>query len=156
MNWRTWGITKSPWLYHVNTGSCNNCDIEIVDCLAPKFDVERFGIKLVGSPRHADVLTVTGPVTRKSKPRFERILEASSKPFIVAAVGTCACSKGIFHDAYNCIGPVRKIVNETSDDLMVINIPGCPPRPEAIIEGLETGLAQLKEVNRPRTKVRGL
>jgi membrane-bound hydrogenase subunit mbhJ len=146
MNWKSWGISKSPWLYHVNTGSCNNCDIEIVDCLTPKFDVERFGGKLVGSPRHADVLMVTGPITRKSKPRFERVLEASAKPFIVAAVGTCACSKGMFHDAYNCVGPVRKVTEAVDEDIMVLNIPGCPPRPEAIIDGLVTGLNQLKEV----------
>lgn len=146
MNWKGWGISKSPWLYHVNTGSCNNCDIEIVDCLTPKFDVERIGGKLVGSPRHADVLMVTGPLTRKSKPRFERVLNASAKPFIVAAVGTCACSKGIFHDAYNCVGPVRKVTGEVDDDIMVINVPGCPPRPEAIIEGLDSGLNAVKEV----------
>ena len=146
MNWKSWGISKSPWLYHVSTGSCNNCDIEIVDCLTPKFDVERFGGKLVGSPRHADVLMATGAMTRKSKPRFERVLEAASKPFIVAAVGTCACSKGIFHDAYNCIGPVRKVTQELDKDILVVNIPGCPPRPEAIIDGLVAGLDQLKEV----------
>ncbi len=146
MKLKNWGITKSPWLYHVSTGSCNNCDIEIVDCLAPKFDVERFGCKLVGSPRHADVLMTTGAMTRKSKPRFERVLDATAEPFIVAAVGACACSKGIFHDAYNCIGPVKKVAKNVDNEITVVNIPGCPPRPEAIIEGLVTGLDQLKGV----------
>ena len=66
MNWKIWSLKKSPWVFHVNTGACNNCDIEVVDCLTPKYDVERFGVTLVGSPRHADALLVTGVVTAQT------------------------------------------------------------------------------------------
>lgn len=143
MDWRKWGIKKSPWIYHVNTGSCNNCDIELVDCLTPKFDVERLGISLVGSPRHADALMVTGPVSRKSKPRLEEVYRATAKPCIVFAIGSCASSQGIFKDAYNCVGPVREIVSELDENSLVTNVPGCPPRPEAIISGVVKGLDSL-------------
>ena len=120
-------LKKSLWLFHFSTGSCNNCDIELLDCLTPKFDLERFGIKLVGSIRHADVMMVTGIVTRQTAPLLKRIYEQAPKPIIVIALGGCACSGGIFADSYNFAGPVDKIVPVDA------YIPGCPPRPEAII-----------------------
>ena len=127
MNLRLKALKKSLWLFHFSTGSCNNCDIELLDCLTPKFDLERFGIKLVGSIRHADVMMVTGIVTRQTAPLLKRIYEQAPKPIIVIALGGCACSGGIFADSYNFAGPVDKIVPVDA------YIPGCPPRPEAII-----------------------
>ncbi len=123
-------LCKSPWVFHLNTGACNNCDIEVVDALTPRFDVERFGILLVGSIRHADALVVTGGVTRQAAPRLRRLYEQAPRPLLVIACGTCACSMGIFHDGYHMAGPVDRIVP------VDIYIPGCPPKPEAIIDGV--------------------
>lgn len=131
-------LLKSPWVFHLNTGSCNNCDIEILDALTPKFDLERFGIRLVGSIRHADVLLVTGGVTRKVAPRLKRLYEQAPKPCLVVAIGACACSKGIFMEAYNMAGPVDKIIPVDA------YIPGCPPKPEAIIMGVVKLIQKLK------------
>ena len=87
-----WARIKSPWVLHFNTGACNACDIEIVASLTPRFDLERFGVVLKGTPRHADVLLCSGPVTRQIKCRLQRIYEQMPEPKFVVAVGTCACS----------------------------------------------------------------
>ena len=97
MSWRIQALKKSPWVFHVNTGACNNCDIEIVDLLTPRFDVERFGIKLVGSPRHADALLVTGAVTAQAAPRLSEIYRQTPKPCVVFAIGACASDKANYH-----------------------------------------------------------
>ena len=127
---KLWALKKSIWVYHVSSGSCNNCDIEILDCLTPKFDLERFGILLVGSARHADVILATGAVTRKALPRIKRVYEQMPQPKLVIAVGGCACRGGIFKNGYNIVGPYDKIIPVTA------YIPGCPPKPEAIIDGV--------------------
>ncbi|MBN2460459.1 MAG: NADH-quinone oxidoreductase subunit B family protein [Candidatus Cloacimonetes bacterium] len=121
---------KSLWLFHLSAGSCNNCDIEILDCLTPRFDVERFGMKLVGSVRHADVLLITGIVTRKTKPRVLEIYEQAPKPIVVVAVGACPITGGIFAEGYNFAGPLDKVIP------VDVYIPGCPPKPEAILAGI--------------------
>jgi len=133
----TKALKKSIWVFHLNTGACNNCDIEILDCLTPRFDLERFGIALVGSVRHADALLVTGPVTRASAPRLRLLYEEASKPCFVIAVGACACSKGMFKEGYNVVGPVDAHVPVHA------YIPGCPPKPEAIILGVARLLGSL-------------
>lgn len=120
-------LKKSLWLFHFNATSCNNCDIEILDCLTPRFDLERFGIKKIGSIRHADVMVVTGYVNKQVAPRLKRLYEQAPKPVIVIACGTCACSGGIFIPSYNMAGPVDNVVPVDA------YIPGCPPKPEAII-----------------------
>jgi len=125
---------KSLWVYHVNAGACNGCDIEVIDVLTPYYDVERFGVKLVGSPRHADVLLVSGPVTRQVVPHLERLFAAVPDPKLVFAVGSCACGGGIWWDTYSVIGGADKV--------LPVNyyIPGCPPRPEAIVYGVALAL----------------
>jgi len=123
-------LDRSLWVFHLNTGSCNGCDIEIVALLTPRYDVERFGIKLVGSPKHADVLLVTGPVNRKMLPRLKLIYEQTPDPKAVIVVGTCGSSGGVFYDSYNVVGPVDKHIP------VDVYVPGCPIRPEAIINGV--------------------
>ena len=121
---------KSLWLFHFSAGSCNNCDIEILDCLTPRFDVERFGMKLVGSIRHADVMLITGIVTKKTKPRLLEIYKQAPKPIVVIAIGACACTGGIFASGYNFAGPLDHVVP------VDLYIPGCPPKPEAMLAGI--------------------
>jgi NADH-quinone oxidoreductase B subunit len=135
---KLWARINSPWAIHYNSGSCNGCDIEILATLTPRYDVERFGIKLQGSPRHADVLICTGPVTRQSRDRLLRIYDQMPDPKFVIAVGTCAISGGVFQGCYNVIGHI--------DEVIPVNmyIPGCPPRPEAIIDGVVKLLTSLK------------
>jgi len=123
-------MKRSLWAFHVNTGGCNGCDIEILDAFTPRYDVERFGILLVGTPRHADVLFVTGPVNSKTASRLLRIYEQTPDPKFVIAVGTCAATGGIFTGAYNIAGGVDKVIPV---DAYVM---GCPPRPEAIIDAV--------------------
>jgi Ni,Fe-hydrogenase III small subunit len=125
---------KSLWVYHANVGACNGCDIEVIDVLTPYYDAERFGIKLVGSPRHADVLLVCGPVTRQVVPHVRRLWEAVPEPKLVFAIGTCACGGGIWWDTYNVIGGADKV--------LPVNyyVPGCPPRPEAIVYAVALAL----------------
>jgi len=125
---------KSLWVYHVNVGACNGCDIEVINVLTPYYDAERFGIKLVGSPRHADVLLVCGPVTRQVLPAVKRVYEATPAPKLVFAIGSCACGGGIWHDSYNVLGGAEKAMP------VDFYIPGCPPRPEAILYGVAVAL----------------
>ena len=123
-------LLKSPWVFHLSTGSCNNCDIEILDCLTPKFDIERFGILLAGSIKHADILLITGSCNRQSVIRMKRLYEQVPKPCLVVAIGECAMSRGMFMHSYNCPVPLDKIIKVDA------YIPGCPPKPEAIIAGV--------------------
>ncbi len=127
-------LPKSLWVYHVNAGACNGCDIEVIDVLTPYYDAERFGIKLVGSPRHADVLLVSGPVTRQIVPHLKRLWDAVPEPKLVFAVGACACGGGIWHDTYAVVGGADKVLP------VDYYIPGCPPRPEAIVYGVALAL----------------
>lgn len=123
-------LTKSIWVFHAACSVCNNCDIEILDTLTPRYDLERFGIQLVGSVRHADALLVTGAVNKKIVDRIKRLYEQAPKPCVVVAVGNCACSEIMFRDSYNTCGPIDKIIPVDA------YIPGCPPKPEAMIMGI--------------------
>jgi len=142
MNWIKW-LKKSPWVFHVNTGACNNCDIEIVDCLTPKHDLERFGIKLVGTPRHADALLVTGVGTRQAVPRLLEIYRQVPKPCVVFLIGACATGTGIFAGGYHVAGPVDEILKKEDPNAIIAYVPGCPPKPEAMISGIVKTLATL-------------
>jgi NADH-quinone oxidoreductase B subunit len=136
---RTWARINSPWAIHYNSGSCNGCDIEILATLTPRYDVERLGIKLQGSPRHADVLICTGPVTRQARERLQHTYEQMPEPKFVIAVGSCAISGGVFQGCYNVVGQIDEVLP------VDVYVPGCPPRPEAIIDGLMKLLGKLKQ-----------
>jgi Ni,Fe-hydrogenase III small subunit len=125
---------KALWVYHANAGACNGCDIEVINVLTPYYDAERFGIKLVGSPRHADAVVVSGPVTRQVAPALTRLLEAVPKPRLVFAIGSCACGGGTWFDSYNVLGGADKVIP------VDFYVPGCPPRPEAILYGVALAL----------------
>lgn len=143
MSWKIKALKKSPWVFHVNVGACNNCDIEIVNLLTPKFDVERFGIKLVGSPRHADALLVTGVGTAQAAPRLREIYRQTAKPCVVFCIGACSCGTGIFNTGYHVVGPVDKILKEVDPNAIIAYVPGCPPKPEAIISGVVKALSAI-------------
>jgi NADH-quinone oxidoreductase B subunit len=136
---RLWARLNSVWAVHFNSGSCNGCDIEILATLTPRYDVERFGIKLEGSPRHADVLIVTGPVTRQARERLLRTYEQMPEPKFVISVGSCSISGGVFNGCYNVGGSTDEVIP------VDVYIPGCPPRPEAIVDGIIQLLSGLRD-----------
>jgi len=124
-------LGRSLHVRQVDAGSCNGCELEIAATTNPLYDLERFGIHLVASPRHADVLLVTGPVTRNMEIALRRTYDAAPDPRVVVAVGACGCSGGIFNEGtYASIGGVDRVVP------VDVYIPGCPPRPQAILNGL--------------------
>jgi NADH-quinone oxidoreductase B subunit len=147
-NLAMWARLKSPWVIHFNSGACNGCDIEIVALLTPKYDVERFGVKLEPSPRHADVLLVTGSVTKQCSERLKRIYEQMPQPKFVVAIGACACSGGVFQGTYGVEGGVDKVIPVNA------YIPGCPPRPEAIIDGVVKLLNALAASTKPKKETK--
>lgn len=119
-------------LRHVDAGSCNGCELEIASCFAPTYDAERFGIRLEASPRHADGLLVTGPVTHNMADPLRKTYEAVPEPKLVVAVGDCARDCGVFRGAYGVAGAVANVVP------VDVEIPGCPPDPETIIAALRS------------------
>ena len=130
---------KSPWIYHINTGSCNGCDIELVAVLTPRYDAERFGFKLAGSPRHADIVVVSGPITSQSKDRLVRTLEQVPEPKVVVSIGSCPKSGNVFKGSYAVEGPLDRYCH------VDVSVAGCTPKPEAIIEGLYKATEILKQ-----------
>jgi ech hydrogenase subunit C len=134
-----WGQRKSPWILHFNTGACNACDIEIIAALTPRFDLERFGVLLKGTPRHCDIMACSGPVTRQIEPRLVRIYEQVPEPKLVVAIGSCATSGGVFNGLYNVRGGIDKVIP------VAAYIPGCPASPQAIIDGFAKLLKTLEE-----------
>ena len=132
-----WSRIKSPWILHLNSGACNACDIEIVAALTPRFDVERFGVLLKATPRHADVIVATGPVTRQMKDRIIRIYEQTPDPKFVIAVGACAMSGCVYRGAYNVMGGLDQVIPVN------VYVPGCPARPDAILDGVVKLLGKL-------------
>ncbi len=148
---------RSLWVYHVNTGACNGCDIEILAALSPRYDPERLGVKLVESPRHADALLVTGPVTYQSLPRVLEVLKAAGRVTIIA-VGACACGGGIWHDSAAVLGGVDELVKLAKklgleEPEEVIYVPGCPPRPQAILRGIALAMGVVEERFKPQLAV---
>ena len=130
---------KSPWLFHINSGSCNGCDIELVAVLTPRYDVERLGFKLAGSPRQADIVVVTGPVTKQSLDRVLRTIDQVPDPKCVVTMGSCPQSGNVFKGSYSVCAPLSKYVH------VDVDIAGCAPKPEAIIDGLARATEILKQ-----------
>ena len=140
MNFAVQALTRSLNVFHLAGSACNNCDIEILDALTPKYDLERFGITLVGSIRHADLILLSGIFNKKAAIRAKRLYEQAPKPVLVVAVGGCPCTGIIFRGSYNWDGPPGGYIPIDA------YLPGCPPKPEAIIaavvklvEGLRRG-----------------
>ncbi len=117
---------------HVDAGSCNGCEVEISGAFGPVYDAERFGARLVASPRHADALLVTGVVTRNMAQPLRNTLEATPKPRVVIACGDCALNRGVFGDAYGVVGTVGEVV------AVDVEVAGCPPTPAQIVAALRS------------------
>ena len=129
---------KSPWIVHFDCGSCNGCDIEVLACLTPMYDVERFGVVNAGNPKHADVLLVTGTVNHRNQHVLKQIYEQMPSPKAVVSIGACNLSGGVFKDTYNVLNGAYNIIP------VDVFVPGCPPKPEAIIDGVVQALGVLK------------
>jgi ech hydrogenase subunit C len=129
---------KSPWVIHYDASSCNGCDIEVLACLMPNFDVERFGIINTGNPKHADIFLVTGSVNVQNAPVVRNIYAQMPEPKVVVAIGICGTSGGIFRECYNVLGGVDTVIP------VDVYVPGCAARPEAIIDGVVCALDVLE------------
>lgn len=147
--------TKSPWIIHYDGTSCNGCDIEVLACLTPLYDVERFGVVNTGNPKHADILLITGSINEQSISVVKQLYDTMANPKVVVAVGICAATGGIFADCYNVLGGVDKVLP------VDVYVPGCAARPEAIIDGvvqaigiLNTRQNELNQEKKEEKKVR--
>lgn len=132
-------VSKSPWLLHYDASSCNGCDIEVLDCLTPKYDIERFGIINVGDPFQADILLITGGVNSQTESVVKQLYSQMAEPKVVVAVGICACTGGVFKECYNISGGIDTVIP------VDVYVPGCAARPEAIIDGVVRALKVLDE-----------
>jgi membrane-bound hydrogenase subunit mbhJ len=130
---------RSPWLFHMNSGSCNGCDIELVAAITPRYDAEQLGVQLEGSPRHADILCITGPVTRNAVGAIETVYGQVLNPKAVVAIGSCPATTNVFIDSRTIDGPLDKHIP------VDVFVPGCPPRPDAIIQGIVKAATILAE-----------
>ncbi len=139
---------RSLWILHYNAGSCNGCDIEILACLGPTYDLERFGVLNRGNPKQSDMLLITGPVTYRSRERVVELFTQMPEPKVVVAVGSCTCTGGVFSGMYNVEDGVDKYIP------VDVYIPGCAATPEYIIDGVLKGLELLehksKEIVKPK------
>jgi membrane-bound hydrogenase subunit mbhJ len=129
----------------MNSGSCNGCDIEIVAALSPRYDAEQLGVRLEGSPRHADILCVTGPVTRRAVRAVKTVYDQVLGPKAVVAIGSCPATTNVFIDSRTLDGPLDKHLP------VDVFVPGCPPRPDAIIQGVAKAAEILAERGLERT-----
>jgi len=132
---------RSPWLFHMNAGSCNGCDIELVACLTPRYDVEQLGILVQGSPRHADILCISGPVTHNTTKAIQTVYGQVCHPKAVVAIGSCPASTNAFIGSPVVEGPLDRHIP------VDVFVPGCPPRPDAIIEGIAKAAQILADRN---------
>jgi len=132
-------LSKSPWILHYDASSCNGCDIEILACLTPRYDVERFGILNTGNPKHADILVITGGVNEQNRSVIQNLYDQMPNPKVVVGVGICACTGGVFKECYNIAGGVGEILP------VDVWVPGCAARPEQIIDGIVKALGILEQ-----------
>ena len=132
-------MAKSPWIFHINAGSCNGCDIELVSVLTPRYDAERLGFRLTGTPRQADIVVVSGPITLQTRDRLVRTLAQVPEPRVVVSLGSCPRSGNVFKGSYAIDGPLEKYTH------VDVSVGGCTPKPEAIIAALANATEILKE-----------
>lgn len=128
-------LERTLVIRHVDAGSCNGCDLEIHTLNAPQYNIEGLGIKFAASPRHADMLLVTGPVSRHMEIALKRTYDATPEPKLVVAVGDCGCTGGMFGESYACCGRVANVIP------VDVAVPGCPPTPTAILQGILTAVS---------------
>ncbi|HHT74506.1 MAG TPA: NADH-quinone oxidoreductase subunit NuoB [Methanomassiliicoccaceae archaeon] len=140
---------RSPWILHFDTGSCNGCDLEVWALLTPRYDVERFGGVNRANPKQADILLITGPVTKKCEDRLRNLYEQVPEPKLVMACGNCASTGAPFHNCYNVCQGVDKVIP------VDVYVPGCAARPEALIDGLIKALSMWEEKARAAREVKG-
>jgi len=142
---------KSPWIFHYDGSSCNGCDIEVLACLTPMYDIERFGIINTGNPKHADILLITGGINAQSESVVKNLYNQMPDPKVVVAVGICALTGNVFAKSYNVKGGVDKVIP------VDVYVSGCAARPEAIIDGVVKGLgvleAKYKELKKKKARV---
>ena len=139
-------MSKSPWIFHVNAGSCNGCDIELVSVLTPRYDAERLGFRLTGTPRQADIVVVSGPITLQTRDRLVRTLAQVPEPFCVVSLGSCPRSGNVFKGSYAIDGPLDKYVH------VDVSVGGCTPKPEAIVAALAKAAESLAEKRKEMRK----
>ncbi|MBQ3089983.1 MAG: NADH-quinone oxidoreductase subunit B [Oscillospiraceae bacterium] len=139
-------MSKSPWIFHINAGSCNGCDIELVSVLTPRYDAERLGFRLTGTPRQADIVVVSGPITVQTRDRLVRTLAQVPDPKCVVSLGSCPCSGNVFKGSYAIDGPLEKWTH------VDVSVGGCTPKPEAIIAALAKATEILKEKRKEMRK----
>ncbi len=132
-------VAKSPWLLHYDGSSCNGCDIEVLACLTPIYDVERFGVINTGNPKHADILLITGGINTQNKAVVQQLYSQMPDPKVVCAVGICACNGGVFKECYNILGGADKVIP------VDVYVPGCAARPNAIIDGVVKAVGILEQ-----------
>lgn len=128
-------VKKSPWLLHYDGSSCNGCDIEVLATLTPVYDAERFGVVNTGDPLQADILLITGGINEQNAPVVEQLYKQMPRPKVTVAVGTCACSGGVFKECYNMRGGADSTIP------IDIYVPGCAARPESIMDGIMKAVA---------------
>ena len=132
-------MAKSPWIFHVNAGSCNGCDIELVSVLTPRYDAERLGFRLTGTPRQADIVVVSGPITSQTRDRLVRTLAQVPEPRVVVSLGSCPRSGNVFKGSYCVDGSLEKYTH------VDVSVGGCTPKPEAIMAALAKAAEILAE-----------
>ncbi len=133
---------KSPWVFVFHGAGCNGCNLEVLAVATPRYDVERLGIVIKHSPRNADILVVEGMVNKKNADRIRTVYDQMASPKVVVAVGACAVSGGPFAESYNHAGPLDRIIP------VDVYVPGCPPRPEAVIDGILKGVEVLERASK--------
>src|SRR5213083_3073315 len=129
---------RSLAIRHVDAGSCNGCELEIHAAISAHYNLERLGIKFVASPRHADLLLVTGPVSRNMEEALRRTYDATPEPKLVVAIGDCGCDGGVFGESYASCGRIANVIP------VDVAVPGCPPSPDSILQGILTAVAALE------------
>jgi Ni,Fe-hydrogenase III small subunit len=129
---------RSPWVYRINAGSCNGCDIEVAPCFSPRYDGEQIGAVLQGSPKHADILLISGPITLRTREMVKNVYQQIPSPKAVIALGSCPATGNVFSGSPTIVGSAEKVIP------VDIYVPGCPPRPQAILEAIKTAAKMLE------------